>query len=145
MSHFSEKVKSERVKLLTRYMFGRLGFKCVLDFRNFTDSMAFRSSVGILLLERRAAFFHSICTVFKRIIEYVFLPLMFMEKRYIGYDKITIRVEMSSDVSSAERIRFKEDVPQRNRKTFTIAATATMDRSFLEMDSSVSRARPNIG
>lgn len=70
---------------------------------------------------------------------------MFMEKRYIGYDKITIRVEMSSDVSSAERIRFKEDVPHRNRKTFTIAATATMDRSFLEMDSSVSRARPNIG
>lgn len=34
---------------------------------------------------------------------------------------------MSSDVSSAERVRFKEDVPRRNRKTFTIVAAASGD------------------
>lgn len=56
------------------------------------------------------------------------LPLPFTKKRYIGYDKVTTQVEMSSDVSSAERVRFKEDMPRRNRKTFTITAAAAAPR-----------------
>lgn len=53
-------------------------------------------------------------------------PSLFLlfAKQYIDYDKVTTRVEMLSDVLSAERVRFKEDAPRRNRKTFTIAAAA---------------------
>lgn len=101
--------------------------RSILDLRNFMDHpTAFRSSIEICFSSIALLLFHSIYTLFKRVIEYLSLPLSFTKKRYIGYDEVTTSVEMSSDVSSAERVRFKEDVPRRNRKTFTIAAAATI-------------------